>query len=346
MEKRRIQLVGRSTLTVSLPNKWIKDTGLNKGDFLTVVPELDGSLRIIQDSKILEKGATKSCTINSDLCQENNLLERAIVACYIKGFDSIKITSSSRISKENLQAIRDAELKLMGLGIVEETAPTTTLQCSINPAIFPIDLVIRRLYALFSTMCDESIQALITSNAELAKEAQSREREANMMYALILRLLNQAQLSSEISKEIGIQKAEDVINMFVVANALERMGDWAYKIADEVSKIEAAGIRMSEKIKASIGNYHKMIKNVCDEAIKSEFAFDIDLANTAINQFRMNLDRKANEIIDDLLHKNIFHGFGELRQIICALRRIGEISVTISEAAIDRAIENNKMCNS
>ena len=37
MEKRRIQLVGRSTLMVSLPIKWIKDTGLNKGDFVAIM---------------------------------------------------------------------------------------------------------------------------------------------------------------------------------------------------------------------------------------------------------------------------------------------------------------------
>ncbi len=344
MEKRRIQLVGRSTLMVSLPIKWIKDTGLNKGDFVTVVPERDSSLKIIQDSKLLEKKSIKTCTINSDLCQEKNSLERVIVACYVNGFDSIKIVSSNRISKENLKAIYNAELKLMGLGIVEEKASSITLHCSINPTTFSIDLIIRRLYALFSAMCDDSIQAFLTSNMELAKEARSREREANVIYALILRLLNKSQSSSEISKEIGIERIEDIVNMIIVANALERMADWSYKIAEDVLKIEGAGIRVSEKIKTSIGDYHKMIRKVCDEAIKSEFAFDIDLANRTINQFRENLDKKACDIIDDLLHKNIFHGFGELRQIICALRRIGEISVTICETSIDRALENNKVC--
>ncbi|MCW3976244.1 MAG: phosphate uptake regulator PhoU [Candidatus Bathyarchaeota archaeon] len=345
MDKRRIQLVGRSTLTVSLPSKWIKDTSLNKGDFVTVIPEKDGALRIVQDSITLEKEALRTCTINSDLCQENSLLERVIVACYIKGFESIKIISSSRISKKNLQSIRDAELKLMGLGIVEETSSSVTLQCSINPTIFPIDLVTRRLYTLFSTMCDESIQALMNSNEELAKEAQGREREANIMYALILRLLNQAQLNSEISKEIGIHSSEDVLNIFIVANAVERMADWAYKIADDVIKIETSGVRMNEIIRSSIADYSKKIMDICDKAMKSEFAYDVDLANMVINQFRGNLDEEACNIIDDLLHKNIFHGFGELRQIICALRRIGEISVTIAETSMDRAIEKNKICS-
>ncbi|MEM2735030.1 MAG: AbrB/MazE/SpoVT family DNA-binding domain-containing protein, partial [Candidatus Bathyarchaeia archaeon] len=48
MERRRIQLVGRSTLTVSLPASWVKRVGLKKGDLVLLSPEKDGSLRIFQ----------------------------------------------------------------------------------------------------------------------------------------------------------------------------------------------------------------------------------------------------------------------------------------------------------
>jgi len=345
MEKRRIQLVGRSTLTVSLPTAWVRKNGLEKGDYVIVNPDQDGSLRIVQDSGISEMDTLRICTIRSDLCKGKELLARLIVACYVRGFDTIKIISSSRISNENQKAVRRAELVLMGLSIVEETSSNMTLQCSINPAMFPIDLVIRRLYALFSTMCDEAIQALITSNPEIAKEAQMREREANMMYALISRLLNQAQLDSKISKKIGIDDVEDIINMSVVANVLERKADWAFKIAEEVAKIETAGLIVNKEIKTKIGNYYKEIKRVCDKSIESEFSSNIEQANEAIDHFKEELEAKAYTIIDELSKQNIFHGFAELRQIISMIQRIGEISVSIAESAIDRAIENSKLCD-
>jgi phosphate uptake regulator len=345
MDKRRIQLVGRSTLTVSLPPTWVRKNSLEKGDYVLVNPDPDGSLRIVQDSGISEKDALRTCTIRSDLCKGKELLARLIVACYVKGFDTIEIISSSRISNENLKAVRRAELVLMGLSIVEETSSSMTLQCSINPAMIPIDLMIRRLYALFSTMCDEAIHAFTTSNQEIAKEAQMREREANMMYALISRLLNQAQLSSETSKKIGIDGMEDIINMSLVANILERKADWAFKIAEEVIKIETQGLIVSKEMKTKIDNYYKKIKCVCDKSIESEFSFNIEQANEAIDHFKEELEIEAYTMIDELSQQKIFHGIAELRQIISMLRRIGEISVSIAESAIDRAIDNSKLCD-
>jgi len=336
-------MVGRSTLTVSLPTSWIKKVGLKKGDFVAIEVEKDGSLRIIEDSRISRAGMSKICTIKSDLCKSKKILERLIVASYAKGHDTIRIISSDRISSENLQNIRSAELNLMGLSIVEETTSSITLQCSIDPASLPLDLVIRRLYVLYSTMCDEAIQALLTSNIDLAKEAQRREREANMMYALLLRLLNQAQVSPTILKKIGIYNTEDIIYIFYISSALERMADWAFKIAEDVTKIEESGITISKNIEERIDDYNKKIKDNCEMVMKSLFTYDIEMANDAINNFKEKFESKAYEIINELYLKKIFHGIGEIRQIIFALRRIGEISVSIAETVIDRAIEKNKI---
>ena len=160
MEKRKIQLVGQSTLTVSLPTAWVKRVSLKKGDFVTVAQENDGSLRIIEDSKTSDM-KSDIYNINSDNYHGKGLIGRIILASYAKGYNKIRINSSKKISSENLQANRNAELKLMGLSIVEETPSSVMLQCSINPINFPVDLVIRRLYILFSMMLDEAIQALM-----------------------------------------------------------------------------------------------------------------------------------------------------------------------------------------
>jgi len=345
MEKRRVQLVGRSTLTVSLPTAWVKKVGLTKGDVIRVAPEKDGSLRIITSSMALVKEVSKICTINSDLCQEGDSIGRLIVAGYVGGSDIIRITAKNRISSENIQEVRDAELRLMGLSIVEETPTSMTLQCSINPTIFPINVVIRRLHTLFSIMCDEAIQALKDSNLELAEEAQRREREANRMYALILRLLNQAQTNPTMSQKIGMYDAGEILDMSRVATALEGMADWADNIAEEVRKTEIAGVGVGEKTKASIEDYSRKIRDLSYKAMKSVFAFDADLANKLIRDFEKNLDTEAYRKIEDLTLSTSFFEACLLRRIIWNLRRIGEIAVSIAETAIDRAMEKEGFCS-
>ena len=47
MLTRKIQRVGRSTLTISLPKEWEKNNMLKKGDIVACLPERDGSLRLM-----------------------------------------------------------------------------------------------------------------------------------------------------------------------------------------------------------------------------------------------------------------------------------------------------------
>jgi phosphate uptake regulator len=101
MERRRIQLVGRSTLTVSLPANWVKKVGLKKGDLVTIAPERDGSLKILQGSATAARATSNVLAINSDLCREGGLIGRLIVAGYVRGFDVIKVTSSATRSSSS-----------------------------------------------------------------------------------------------------------------------------------------------------------------------------------------------------------------------------------------------------
>ncbi|MEM2960785.1 MAG: phosphate uptake regulator PhoU, partial [Candidatus Bathyarchaeia archaeon] len=217
MEKRRIQLVGRSTLTVSLPASWAKKVEAKKGDFVMILQEKDGSLRIMHDA-IRWRPEADVYVINADLCQGKGLIERLIIAGYVKGYDKIRVVSSNRINKETLREISEAEIKLIGLSVVEEESSNVTLQCSINPADFQLDIVLRRLYTLFSTMLDESIEALMNSNLDLAEEVEGRGLQANRTYSLILRLLNQAQKNPRIFPQADAT-ARDVLNVSIVANA-------------------------------------------------------------------------------------------------------------------------------
>ncbi|MBS7658846.1 MAG: phosphate uptake regulator PhoU [Candidatus Bathyarchaeia archaeon] len=336
MEKRRIQLVGRSTLTVSLPNSWVKKTGLKKGEIVTIIPERDGSLRIFKGEASVE--IQKICIIKADLYQEGESIERLIVAGYINGFDIIKVFSTGRLKNNIIEAVREAEFKLIGLNIVEETESYIMLQCSINPLMFPIDVVLRRLYTLFLIMLDEAIQALKDANIELAEDARRREREANRIYLLILRLLNEAQRNPSIAQKIGLNSVEDILTMNIAANILERMADWAEKIAEEIEEVEKKGIGVSEEKKNIIERYAKKIRELTEGAVKSLMSNDAKLANSVANSFKKVLEPEAYKILEENSYSGAFLEAVLLRRIIGNLHRIGEITVGIAEVTIDKSV--------
>ena len=47
MEARKVQRVGYSTLTVSLPREWVGDVKLKAGDIVSIKREDDGSLKLV-----------------------------------------------------------------------------------------------------------------------------------------------------------------------------------------------------------------------------------------------------------------------------------------------------------
>lgn len=170
MEKRRVQQVGYSTLNVSLPSNWVKAVGLKRGDFLSLTSGPDGSLKLIPSALAESRLAIgREFIINSDFCDELGMLERVIIGNYILGRESLQISSSKRIRSEHVEEIRSIAKKLIGMGIVEESANQITLQCSIDPSKLQIDTLMRQLSVIVSTMYEETIQALVDFDQELAE---------------------------------------------------------------------------------------------------------------------------------------------------------------------------------
>src|SRR3990170_6479873 len=106
MESRKVQRVGYSTFSVSLPKNWVKDSGLKQGDLVMLLPEKDGSLKLIPSSMVGHKTQTEEFIINSDLCDEPGMLERLIVGNYTLGRDAFQVVSSTRINRAHIDEVR------------------------------------------------------------------------------------------------------------------------------------------------------------------------------------------------------------------------------------------------
>ncbi len=132
MEARKVQRVGYSTLTVSLPREWVQDVKLKPGDIVSIKREDDGSLKLIPGTEH-KREEVKSCVVNADLCTSSNLLTRVITANFILGHDTIQIVAKDELKRVHLEEIRATTQRLTGLSIVEQTLKQVTLQSFVDP---------------------------------------------------------------------------------------------------------------------------------------------------------------------------------------------------------------------
>ena len=119
MEPRKIQKVGYSTLSVSIPMVWAKKTGIKKGDVVFINEENDGSLRITPEPSKVEDNSIH--VVHVDKCDNTKVLARVIVGNYVLGRNLVRVESERRLMREPIQAIRSVTQRLLGIGGYQET---------------------------------------------------------------------------------------------------------------------------------------------------------------------------------------------------------------------------------
>jgi len=359
MESRKIQQVGSSTLAVSLPREWAKNVGVKRGDLIYLEEAQDGTLKVIPGNLRDKTPPEKTVVLNSDLCVEQGMLKRIIMGNYALAVDTIKVTSSSRLSGQHVNEIREAVRGLMGMGIMEETSSHMTLQCSIDVTKFPINTSIMRLYMIASTMHKEAIEAFQNANVKMAEETKQRTAEANTMFWAITRLLSVAQDDHVLAQNIGIEDPMDLLFHRVVALCLERISAWSETIAQQAIELEPGRASLGKYLVTRVQEISDIAYGVCHKALNCLYTRDVKMANNAIETYSkmQDMEEKFQKAICTYAKlKSQFFSVdryfvgvnppnpctvAQLGLIIYCLRRIAELGSEIADVAIHRALRKD-----
>jgi phosphate uptake regulator len=340
MESRKVQKVGYSTLSVSLPSNWVKETGLKRGDTVFLVPEKDGSLKLFPSKILKPEEGIDEYVCNSDLCDDPKMLERIVVGSYILGRDLFSVISSERVHSEHIEEIRGIMPKLIGLGIVEETSDRITLQCSVDPRKFHLDMLLRRLSIISLTVAKEAVQALVNFDDSLAKDAINREDEADMMYMLAMRLLISAQRRREVAEEIGLQDPLHILYFGLMLRYLEMIADYAEEIARRVIELlQRYKDRLPKWVIEKISNLNDLAHDLVVKSVDCFFIGDIKIANSLLEMLTF-IELERDRLMQEL--PEIPH----LRLILWNITRIADNGASIALIAINNALgKKTRICS-
>ncbi len=339
VESRKVQKVGTSTLSVSLPKEWAERTGIEKGDILLFEDLRDGSLRIAPSKLGGPRIRDAVYVVNADMATDKGMLGRIVVGNYVIGRNHLVIKSKTRIRSEHIQEVRTSVAKLMGLGIMLETPDTIELQCSIDASRFPMETVIKRLYTIGSTMQKEAIEALTTREPRLAQDARGREDEADMVYWLALRLLLTAQVDPQVAEQIGIVDQLPIVGNRLICKNLEHVADYADNIAKSVLDILESGAEIETPLVKRIQRVSDVSARIVQDGLACIFSHDLKLANKAI-EAQGEVERIEEEVLTDILKKHDDPALvASLRSVAWSIRRIAEYGSEIAVIGINRYLE-------
>ncbi|MEA3137746.1 MAG: hypothetical protein QOC71_2027 [Thermoplasmata archaeon] len=339
MELRKIQVTGGSTHVVSLPKKWVDRTGLGRSDTVAIHEEPDGSLLLIPHSE--GKIASRTLTVTlPDLPSEEEVVRR-LVGAYLAGADEIHIRSAHKMDPKVRQIVRDITRDLVGVEILEESANAMILQDLVGVADMDLRKTLTRMQRIARIMYDDAVMALQARDVEAAHSVAQRDDELDRLLWMVSKQMHALLEQPRLAAKLSVRPAE-ALNLFLAARALERMGDHAAKICQNV--VELKGDTVPKTVIESLVAQADTVRKIWDDAFTSLKRPDFDTASAAAD--RGEEAAKWRKTFPALVRGLDYESVGPLVLIADSIDRTRGYAIDLAETAMNQTFQQREKNNS
>ncbi|AAG18999.1 MULTISPECIES: phosphate uptake regulator PhoU [Halobacterium] len=328
MERRKVQVTGGSTFTVSIPKDWARDHSVEAGDEVGFHPDSGSLLLTPIDDTDTDKG---TLTI-TDMHGEE--LMRAVMTMYVSGFDVLALEAES-IDPDQRRVIRDATQGLVGLEVLEETSQRVVIQDLLDSSELSIHNAVRRMHLIAVSMLEDAVTALATRDPDIARDVTNRDDDVDRLWYVVSRIFRGALRSPTVAQEIGITR-EVAFDYHSSARQLERVADHATKIATATHDLNDD---IPEDVVDALETLQADATDIIETAMDALFADTADEATALATQARAqvrDIDDQARDV-DDRLHGLTAHHAQHLGLVVDSLSRSADYGGNIAETALQKA---------
>lgn len=211
--KRKIVQHGSSSLTITLPIKWVEKFHLKKGDEIDV--EESGSKLIIK-TQSESAGGKKIITAKDGKFTKNNLSH-----LYQLGYDEIEIELTD---KETIKEINERLPNCIGFEIIDQKDNKIYIKSIMTTLESEFDSMLRKSFLITEEMGKDIIETLEKKEFDKLSEIRNLESLNNKFTDFCIRILNKK----------GYKIPERTIQMYEIIKNLERIADEFKYICDEL----------------------------------------------------------------------------------------------------------------
>ncbi len=272
MDNRKVQITGGGTYFVTLPKDWAVRHGVGRGAQVTLVENSTGSLLLVPE------GVEGSNRVVLSLAGKDEVwIERAIISCYITGFDVIEV-NGSRISSVQRRAVRATAQSLVGLEIMEEEQNRIVLHCLVSMRDFAAEATLRRIYSITAAMLRDAVHSFIHKDDELARDVIERDTEADRLTLVMSRELGLLLRDLLLENDVGMSRLL-FHEYHAVAKTLERIGDHAVKVSRAALDLSEPPDQDTSK---EIEGLYTAAQTVIEGSVEAFMGADITRANAVL----------------------------------------------------------------
>ena len=235
MTRRKIQLVGGSTYSVSLPKEWAETHGVEPGDEVSLHAHIDGSLVVATCTCGGTNGVPDQFTFEID-GHDVDELTQLMNAAYAAGVGRVTFVADEELSTTQRRAIAEAASELTGVTVHNETDNVIRANTPLDPEEISIRQSVRHLSFVALSMHRNATAALFgETNPELVLDQRG---QVTRLHALVDRHFHRSLSRLAEVDALGITR-EELFGLWVASRELEQVSDTAVTIAETAQHLDA-----------------------------------------------------------------------------------------------------------
>jgi len=333
MDLRKIMLLGRSSLVISLPKQWLEFHRLKKGDAVSVSMRRDGSMVVYPSLK--KEGGERYIKVELDKDEPRELIVRKIIALYLNGYKNIELKSTGVFPPQQQRLIRDVARKLY-LRIMEASPKHVYLQSYSDESKVSVNLSVRRMHSVAYSMCRDALTALKENDLELARTIRALDDDVDHFYHFVRKVLRSAMLDFSLAEVLGVTPL-NCLDYQRLVDSIEHTADCASNIVKSIILLNETGHSIPPYITELLMRFGSAATETYNEAVNAFFDEDVEKANSIINRCKeiWSLSTKISEGILKEREATLICTICSLREYI---DEIVDYSIDIAETAINKSL--------
>jgi len=333
MGTRKVQKVGKSTYTVSLPHEWVEKNKVVPKTEVSIQTMSDGNLKISTMESTKTERKTREITLDSKEADAGYLIRKSLAA-YIANYDIIRLdlTNLSLEATARDKIRRMIKYKMAGGEIIEESVNYITIQILLRPYEFPLDKLLMRMASMANDMLSDIAKGISRGDKNVLRDVLERDEDVDKLYFMGSRWLSSIIGDQSVLHDYGLKEAKDCLDYRLAFRHIERVADHVYRVSEKF-------LEVMDSLDASISNpLVEVLEGAGSVFIRSVNSLQngsLQEANKSIHEARKIINT-CEDLIKKVVNSNMQAKIvGNIIIILDSIKRIAEYGVGIAELAFN-----------
>jgi phosphate uptake regulator len=234
MERRKVQKVGGSTYTVSVPKDWAHEHHIEAGEDVHIYTHGDGSL-VVRSSRTDGEGLReRTVELGSE---PPETIEQVLRGLYAAGFDEMTLAASEGFDDARRRRITSVARDTVGLQVVAADETAVTVRSLLDAADVSVQQSVLQLQFIALSLHRSAVETLVTGEDGGPADLRERAAEVHRLAGMVVRHFNRSLSDFEETDALGVSRPV-LFTHCRVAREYERLADDSVTVASVGESVE------------------------------------------------------------------------------------------------------------